>query len=372
MARRLPVAVSAVLVLVGIGIAAAVALAETSTSGSPSATAASAPRLVPVARGLSSPVYVTQAPGEPNRLYVVEQQGTIRIVEKGKLRSAPFLDIRSRVVAGGEQGLLGLAFPKNYAATKAFYVNYSAAGSGDTVIDRYLARNGRAVLESRRQILTVAQPYANHNGGHLAFGPDGKLWVGLGDGGSGGDPENRAQDRTTLLGKLFTLDVTKRSPAPRLVAIGLRNPWRYSFDRANGDLWIGDVGQNALEEVNVLRRATRTTGLVNFGWDVYEGRDRFEDKALGPGRLIQPITQYGRNRGSSITGGYVYRGPGVPALRGRYVYGDFVAGSIFSIPTRGGDLRIEPVRVENLSSFGEGLDGTLYAVSFSGTIYRFG
>ena len=275
---------------IGCVVALAVGAVALLGGGALASSSAASPRLAPVVRGLSNPVVFVQAPGEPNRFYVVEQQGTIRIVEKGKVRAAPFLDIRSRVVAGGEQGLLGLAFPKNYAKTRTFYVNYTAAGSGATVIDRYRVRSGRALPASRQQLLTVPQPYANHNGGHLAFGPDGKLWVGLGDGGSGGDPENRAQDRSTLLGKMFRLDVAKRSPSPELVAVGLRNPWRYTFDRRTGDLWIGDVGQGEIEEVSVLRRPFG--GLVNFGWDVYEGRARFEDKELGPGRLVQPIAQY--------------------------------------------------------------------------------
>jgi len=352
------------LAALGLGVAALAAGGSALASST-----ATGPRLTPVIRGLQSPVFVTQAPGEPRRFYVVEQEGRVRVVENGRVRATPFLDIRSRVVAGGEQGLLGLAFPKNYAKTRAFYVNYSARGSGATVIDRYVARGGRALAASRRLILTVAQPYANHNGGNLVFGPDGRLWVGLGDGGSGGDPENRAQDRTTLLGKLFRLDVTKPNPDPELVAVGLRNPWRYSFDRATGDLWIGDVGQGEIEEVNVLRRGT--SGLVNFGWDVYEGRNRFEDKQLGPGRLIPPIAQYTHDEGISITGGYVYRGSAVPRLRGRYVYGDFGSGTIWSIPTRGGTPRVEPVEVNGLVSFGEDLKGELYAVSHSGTVYRF-
>lgn len=356
MTRRL-----AALALVAVTLAAGgTALASSEAVG---------PRLAPAIRGLDAPVFVIQAPGEPGRFYVVEQAGLVRIVEKGRVRATPFLDIRSRVVAGGEQGLLGLAFPKNYAKTRAFYVNYTARGSGATVIDRYVSRAGRALTATRQQLLTVAQPYANHNGGHLAFGPDGKLWVGLGDGGAGGDPENRAQDRSTLLGKLFRLDVTKQKPTPELVAIGLRNPWRYSFDRRSGDLWIGDVGQGEIEEVSVLRRGA--SGLVNFGWDVYEGRERFEDKELGPGRLIQPIAQYTHDEGISITGGYVYRGSAVPRLRGRYVYGDFGSGTIWSIPTRGGTPRVEPVEVNGLVSFGEDLKGELYAVSYSGTVYRF-
>ena len=355
-------AVPALLVVVAV-----VALAAGGTSVA--SRGATGPRLVPVVRGLDTPVFVTQAPGEPNRLYVVEQEGVIRVVENGRVRSTPFLDIRSRIVAGGEQGLLGLAFPENYARTRAFYVNYSARANGATVIDRFVARNGRALPASRRQVLTVPQPYSNHNGGHLSFGPDGKLWIGLGDGGSGGDPENRAQDRSTLLGKMFRLDVTKRSPSPELLALGLRNPWRYSFDRTTGDLWIGDVGQGEIEEVNVWRRPFG--GLVNFGWDVYEGRRSFEQKPLGPGRLIQPIAQYTHDEGISITGGYVYRGTTVARLRGRYVYGDYGSGTIWSVAARGGAPRVEPVKVESLVSFGEDLKGELYAVSHTGTIYRF-
>ena len=345
--------------------ACAVLLVGASAVAAPSA---ASPRLVTAIRGLAAPVFVTQAPGEPNRFYVVEQAGMIRVVEKGRIRGAPFLDIRSRVVAGGEQGLLGLAFPKNYAKSRTFYVNYTAQGSGATVIDRYRVRAGRAVPATRQQLLTVPQPYANHNGGHLAFGPDGKLWVGLGDGGAGGDPENRAQDRSSLLGKMFRLDVTKRSPSPELVAVGLRNPWRYAFDRRTGDLWIGDVGQNQVEEVDVWRQPLGD--LVNFGWDVYEGRQRFEDKSLGPGRLIQPVAQYTHDSGCSITGGYAYRGTAVAALRNRYIYGDYCSGTIWSIPLSGGEPRVEPIRVEGLVSFGEDLKGELYAVAHGGTIYR--
>jgi glucose/arabinose dehydrogenase len=331
--------------------------------------AAATPRLVPVVRGLATPVFVTQAPGQPGRLYVLEQGGTIRVVQNGRVQATPFLDIRSRVVAGGEQGLLGLAFDPAFARNGFFYVNYSARPSGDTVVARYRARAGRAVASSRRVILTVDQPYGNHNGGHVAFGPDGRLWVGLGDGGAGGDPENRAQDMGTLLGKMFRIDVRSATPAPEIVALGLRNPWRYSFDRRTGDLWIGDVGQGQIEEINRLPRGF--SGLANFGWDVYEGTARYEDKNLGPGTLVQPTAQYTHAQGCSVTGGYVYRGRAVPRLQGRYVYGDYCSGRIWSVPATGGSPRVEPARVEGLSSFGESLSGELYAVSHSGTIYRF-
>jgi glucose/arabinose dehydrogenase len=315
-------------------------------------------------------VLVTQAPGEPGRLYVVEQGGLVRVVRNGRVLPASFLDVRSLVVAGGEQGLLGLAFSPGYARDKTFYVNYTASGDGSTRIVRYRAARGRALAESAREILRVAQPYPNHNGGNLQFGPDGRLWVGLGDGGSGGDPEDRAQNPRTLLGKMFRLDVRKPRPKPELVAIGLRNPWRYSFDRTTGDLWIGDVGQNEIEEIDRLPR--NTSGLVNFGWNVFEGLSRFGNDPLGPGRLLEPVAQYTHADGCSVTGGYVYRGKGIPRLAGRYVFGDYCSGKIWTISTAGGTLRREPVTIPQLTSFGESLDGgTLYAVSGAGTIYRF-
>jgi glucose/arabinose dehydrogenase len=349
---------------------ALVLLASATWVGGSLGAGSATPRLVPVVRGLDAPLLVTQAPGEPGRLYVVEQPGRIRVVERGRVRAAAFLDVRSLVVAGGEQGLLGLAFSPRYARDRTFYVNYTARGDGSTRVVRYRAAGGRALPGSAQEILRVEQPYANHNGGNLAFGPDGKLWVGLGDGGSGGDPENRAQNPATLLGKMFRLDVRKARPAPELVAIGLRNPWRYSFDRATRDLWIGDVGQSEIEEIDRLPKGT--TGLVNFGWNVYEGRSKFSDNALGPGRLIQPVTQYTHAQGCSVTGGYVYRGKAVPRLTGRYVFGDYCSGTIWSIPARGGAVRTEPVRVDQLTSFGESLDGsTLYVVSAGGTVYRF-
>jgi glucose/arabinose dehydrogenase len=302
-------------------------------------------------------------------LYVVEQPGRIRVVERGRIRPAPFLDVRSRVVSGGEQGLLGLAFAPDYARSGTFYVNYTAAGDGANTVARYRARNGRAVPGSARVILRIEDPYGNHNGGNLVFGRDGRLWVGTGDGGSGGDPENRAQNMDSLLGKMLRLDVRRVQPTPEIVALGLRNPWRYSFDRRTGDLWIGDVGQNAFEEID--RWQQPGNGLVNFGWDVYEGNSRFEDKDLGPGRLVQPVAQYGRGGGCSVTGGYVYRGTAAPRLAGRYVFGDYCSGNIWTVPATGGAVRRESVRLPGLSSFGEGLRGELYAVAHGGTIFRF-
>jgi glucose/arabinose dehydrogenase len=347
----------------------AVVVAAT-TIGSALAAGAATPRLVRVAGGLASPVDVVQAPGEPSRLYVVEQPGRIRVVEGGRVK-ATFLDIRPLVESGGnEQGLLGLAFSPRYARDRTFYVNYTARPDGRTVVARYRSARARAILRSAKVVVTVPQPYENHNGGDLEFGPDGWLWVGLGDGGAGGDPEDRAQNPDTLLGKMFRLDVRSANAKPELVAIGLRNPWRYSFDRKTGDLWIGDVGQGDIEEIDHLPRGT--SGLVNFGWDVWEGGRKFGDKQLGPGRLIQPVAQYSHALGCSVTGGYVYRGTAVPRLAGRYVFGDYCSGTIWSKSARGGAVRAEPVQVPELTSFGESLDGQqLYAVSRAGIIYRF-
>lgn len=328
------------------------------------------PRLSRVAQGFQNPVMALQAPGQPTRLYIVEQTGYVRVLDKGKRRAKPFLDVHTRITAGGEQGLLGLAFPPDYATRKKVYANYTDT-TGATRIVEFPVRNDTAVASRGRQLLEVPQPYSNHNGGNLVFGPDGLLWVGLGDGGSGGDPENRAQNPDTLLGKLFTIDTKATHPTPKLRAIGLRNPWRYSFDRRTGDLWIGDVGQGELEEVDVVRKPVlRAGGLLNFGWNVYEGSKRFSDRPLGPGRLVKPITEYSHGQGCSITGGFVYRGKAVPSLRGRYLFGDYCEGTVWSIPATGGAVRKEPFDVPNVTSFGEALSGELYAVSQSGTIYR--
>jgi glucose/arabinose dehydrogenase len=356
--------------MVRVALLLAIAGSAIAVGGSFASSSADSLRLVTVARGFASPVLATQAPGEPGRLYVVEQPGRIRVVERGRLKPGAFLDIRPLVLYGGEQGLLGLAFSPTYARDRTFYVNYTARPDGATKVVRYRSRHGRAVPGSARQILRIAQPYANHNGGNVVFGPDGKLWVGMGDGGSGGDPENRAQNPDSLLGKMLRLDVKKASPAPEIVALGLRNPWRFSFDRRTKDLWIGDVGQSAIEEIDHLPR--RTTGLINFGWNVYEGSSRFSNNPLGPGRLVQPVAQYTHDDGCSVTGGYVYRGNAVPALRGRYIFGDYCSGTIWSMPATGGALRVEPVKVPQLTSFGQSLDGNqLYAVSQSGTMSRF-
>jgi glucose/arabinose dehydrogenase len=327
-------------------------------------------RLVEVVSGLESPVHLTPAPGQHGRLYIVEQVGLIRVIEGGRLVQEPFLDIQEKVVSGGEQGLLSVAFHPDYAQNRLIYVNYTDT-EGDTVVEEYRARGG-AAPERVRELLHVDQPYSNHNGGQLVFGPDGLLYVGMGDGGGAGDPENRAQDLGDRLGKLLRVDVDRGGAEWEIVGYGLRNPWRFSFDRETGELWIGDVGQGELEEIDFLPAGR--SGLVNYGWDVFEGSQVFEDKEPNPeGRLVGPIAEYTHSEGCSVTGGFVYRGVSVPAASGRYFYGDYCSGFVWSLVERRGEassvLRT-PFEVPALTSFGEDARGELYLVSHEGTVYR--
>jgi hypothetical protein len=325
-----------------------------------------------VASGLDSPVFLTAAPGEPNRLYVVEQPGRIRVLEDGVLVEEPFLDITSQVSSGGERGLLSMAFHPRYESNGLFYVDYTDL-EGDTRVEEYRVSSPGEEPVKVRELLYVPQPYANHNGGQLAFGPDGLLYVGMGDGGSGGDPENRAQDLSSRLGKLLRLDVDKPSTDWEMAAYGLRNPWRFSFDRATDNLWIADVGQSSLEEVDFVP-VTDLHRLHNFGWDVYEGSEVFEDKMPAPGgTLVAPVTEYGHDLGCSVTGGYVYRGEAVREQAwGRYFHGDYCSGRIWSVARWHGEVsrRGHPFRVPGLTSFGEDASGELYLLSSDGTIRR--
>ncbi len=295
------------------------------------------------------------------------------MVENGRVRARAFLDLRDDVGSGGERGLLSIAFHPRYEENRRFYVNYTNR-AGDTRVVELRANRGRTAAEpgSERVLLAVEQPYGNHNGGQLAFGPDGHLYVGMGDGGAGGDPENRAQNLRDRLGKLLRADVDSAGARWRVVAYGLRNPWRFSFDRETGDLYLADVGQSAREEVNYVRRPLRV--LLNFGWDVYEGDQVYEAKKPNrAGRLVAPVAVYGRSRGCSVTGGFVYRGAAMPGLHGRYFYGDFCSGSVWSFRIRNGkarEKRRERFRVPALSSFGEDGNGELLLVSLSGTVFR--
>jgi glucose/arabinose dehydrogenase len=325
----------------------------------------------PFARGLSVLTYVASTPAEPRRLYAVEQVGRIRYFVNGRLRGT-FLDIRKRVLSGGEQGLLSVAFHPNYARNHRFYVNYTDR-SGNTRVVEFHSRKGRALLSTARQLLFVAQPYANHNGGQLQFDRQRRLYVGMGDGGSAGDPQNRAQNPRQRLGKLLRIDPLRRGANWQMVALGLRNPWRFIFDRTNGDLYIADVGQGDWEEIDYRAQAQIDT-LANYGWKAFEGRARFSDTALGPGQLVAPVYVYGHDGGAcSVTGGYVYRGRAVPAAVGRYFFGDYCSGVVWSLRIEDGravDVRREPFRVRGLTSFGENVAGELYLTTESGRIFK--
>lgn len=344
-------------------VAAIVATVSGSASGADTAF-----RKVVFARGFDAPVLLTHAPGDPRAVYVVEQSGRVVRLQDG--RRTVFLDVRNRIEYGGEQGLLGLAFDPRYASNRRFYVAYTSSDGRNTV-DRFRSRGSRAIASSRTNLLSVPDPYGNHNGGHLAFGRNGLLYTTIGDGGAGGDPEDRSQDPRSQFGKLLALDPARPASGWRIVALGLRNAWRFSFDSATGDLYIGDVGQGSREEVDYTPR--RSPGLENYGWNRYEGSRRFSDDALGPGRLVFPVVEYGRDDGCTVIGGYVYRGSARRSERGRYVYGDFCEGTIWSFRISRGRataLRTEPIEISNLSSFGENAAGELFALSLDGTIYR--
>ena len=325
-----------------------------------------------MAAGLDSPVFAAAAPGEEGRLYVVEQGGRIRVLEDGELRPRAFLDISDRVSGGNEQGLLSVAFHPRYESNGLFYVDYTDL-NGDTHVVELRASDGGRPPAEVRELLFVRQPYSNHNGGQLAFGLDGLLYVGMGDGGAAGDPENRAQDLSSRLGKLLRLDVDERGAEWELVGYGLRNPWRFSFDRVTGDLWIGDVGQQAVEEIDFVP-ASRLDRLHNFGWDVFEGSNVYEDKPpTDRGTLVEPLDEYPHDLGCSVTGGYVYRGERArDEAWGRYFFGDYCSGRVWSLVPRRGEVtrRDHPFRVPELTSFAEDLNGELYALSRDGVVYQ--
>jgi glucose/arabinose dehydrogenase len=303
----------------------------------------------PVVGGFDSPVYVTSAPGDPTTLYVVEQPGTIRTVSDGKI-TGTFLDIRNKVVSGGEQGLLSMAFSPHYASNHLFYVSYTDR-YGDSRVARYRSANGRGVPSSAHVVLAVGQPFDNHNGGQLQFDKRGYLYFGLGDGGSEDDPKQTSQDMGTRLGKLLRSQTRSPNGRWRIVGLGLRNPWRFSFDSATDNLWIGDVGQDKWEEVD-FRPAAKLDKLANYGWSRYEGYSVFSKSHsyAKVGQKVKPVLVYSHAHGCAITGGYVYRGSEVPSARGRYFYGDNCAGTIWS--------------------FRVGGNGELYALSLGGTLYK--
>jgi glucose/arabinose dehydrogenase len=352
-------------------------------------------RLTKIASGLSKPVALTFVPGdESGRLAIVEQTGTIRLMKDGVVdrTGKPFLDLSDRISKGAgqrdsEQGLLGLAFHPHFAENGRFFVNLTDQ-KGDTKILEFHVRPDHSITDqSGVEFWAVEQPYANHNGGNLAFGPDGQLYVGLGDGGSAGDPQGNGQNRHAKLGKMWAVTPEWRdgeSPPPRMIALGLRNPWRYSFDRATGDLWIGDVGQNKFEEVDVLPAAALANPepLTNFGWNPMESLHCYKDPNCDANQFTSPVVEYDHNEGCSITGGYVYRGKRLPALVGRYFYADYCTAMIRSLKWNGPGKTVSDVwdwrpaldpkeQLANLSSFGEDAAGELYLLSINGDVYRF-
>jgi glucose/arabinose dehydrogenase len=315
----------------------------------------------PVVSGLESPVDVRAAPGDSSTLYVVEQPGDIKIVRGGAV-AGTFIDIRGKVRAGGEQGLLGLAFHPGYATNHLFYVSYTDT-NGDSRVVQYRAANGVGVPSSAKQLLFVHQPYANHNGGNLQFDGKGYLYFGLGDGGSEGDPQQASESLRSRLGKLLRTNPLRGGW--QMVGLGLRNPWRFSFD-ATGNLWIGDVGQDHFEEID-FRRAARVGRVANYGWSRYEGRVVYErsHRLTKKGDLVFPVATYPHSQGCSVTGGYV--------VGGRYYYGDYCSGTVWSFRAGpNGRLSAPAVagKVPTLSSFGLGGDGALYATALNGTVYR--
>jgi len=336
-------------------------------------------RLEPVVEDLAQPVLVTHAGDGSGRLFVVEQTGRILIVDRGDLLENPFLDIRDGVGAGGERGLLGLAFHPAYADNRRYFVHYTRAEDGASVVAEFrVSRDPNRSRPAGRALLTVEQPFANHNGGMIAFGPDGFLYIALGDGGSSGDPGNRAQDPDVLLGKILRIDVDGRRPyaipednpfaagggRPEIYALGLRNPWRFSFDRKTGRLFAGDVGQGRIEEIDAIRRGR------NYGWRILEGSRCFEPPEDCERRGLKlPRAEYGHGRGRcAVTGGYFYRGAEVPALKGTYVFGDYCSGEIFGLRKGARSLLLDTDLL--ISSFGEDEAGELFVVDHGGAVYR--
>ncbi len=373
---------------------AAVLLATGCSSGGPGDPATITPTielaLQPVATGLSSPVHLASPPND-DRLFVVEQAGRIRIVQNGSVADLPFLDIRQKVLFGGEQGLLSVAFHPSYSSNRHFYVYYTNR-DGDIQIERYTASStspNSADPASAQPIIHISHPtYLNHNGGQLAFGPDGFLYVGTGDGGSGGDPPNNAQNLNVLLGKLLRLDVNPASFAPYTIpatnpfrnrtdaraeiwAYGLRNPWRFSFDRVGKTLYIADVGQSAREEVNAVPDGQAG---VNYGWRIMEGTRCYGSVLpCNQSDLTLPVHEYDTGGGTcAVTGGFVYRGSAIPQIAGLYFFSDYCKGGLRSFRLVNGaatDVREWNAGVgESITSFGEDRHGELYVISHGGTV----
>ncbi|MFX1283397.1 MAG: PQQ-dependent sugar dehydrogenase [Promethearchaeota archaeon] len=339
----------------------------------------------------TNPIGLYYSNDDSNRLFVVEQEGIIFSFNNSKFVSSTniFLDISDKVLFGGEQGLLGLVFHPNYSSNGYFYLNYIADNPRRTVIARYSVMNNnsdQANTTSELLLLEVSQPYANHNGGQLAFGPDGYLYIALGDGGSGGDPLGNGQNRSTLLGSILRIDVDNNSPTTtysipsdnpfvgtpenfrkEIFAYGLRNPWRFSIDPLTGWLWAGDVGQNKIEEIDIIEKGG------NYGWNIMEGSHCYSPSTgCNQSNLILPIFEYGHDIGISITGGYVYRGSNLKTLYGNYIYGDYGSGRIWALSSDNSTIQNHLLidTTFNIVSFGVDKTNELYICAFDGKIHK--
>ena len=348
--------------------------------------------LVETQSGLRNPVDFGHARDGSGRVYVVEQIGLVQAFTDGDQGETPFMDIRDRVSCCGERGLLGIAFPADFSSSRTLYVNYTTTdpGSLHTRVSRFRLRPDvhQVDPDTEEILMQFHQPWRNHNGGQIAFGPDGYLWIGTGDGGSAADPQDNGQKGQTLLGKLLRIDVSASAGAPYAIpddnpfvgndqfldeiwAYGLRNPWRFSFDRETGDLYIADVGQNAWEEVNF--QPADSPGGENYGWRIMEGLHCFNPSSGCPtAGLTMPVAEYDRISGLSITGGYVYRGQTHPSMRGIYFFADYVTGNIWGLRQVNGVWESELLldSPHSVSSFGEDEAGNLYLVDYKGTIYQ--
>lgn len=346
--------------------------------------------LVPIASGFTKPVFLTHAGDDSGRLFVVEQAGRIFILQDGAVLPTPFLDIVSIVGSdSSEQGLLSAAFHPDYPNNGFFFVNYTDR-QGDTVIARYQVSENPDVAnpDTARVLMTIGQPYSNHNGGQVVFGLDGYLYVGMGDGGAANDPQNNGQTLSTLLGAILRLDVDNAEPygvpdnnpfvnvegaRPEIWSYGWRNPWRIAFDPATHDMYIGDVGQNEYEEISV--EPAGTSGGQNYGWRLLEGQHCFNPRECDPTSLdvVLPVAEYDHGQGCSVTGGYVYRGARFPGLTGIYFYGDFCSGTIWGLRHEpdGRWSELELLRTDvSISSFGQDAAGEVYVVDHQGNIFQ--
>lgn len=375
----------AALLATSVAHAATSCIEPPATAGFPSLT------LQQVAQGLREPVHIAVAPGDSSRLYVVEQAGVVRIVERGQLLPEPFLDMRGQVESGGEKGLLSIAFHPRYRNNGLFFVDYTArdATGLHTRISRWRrATPDRGDPKSETLLLRIGQPYSNHNGGQLAFGPDGFLYIGMGDGGSANDPQGHGQNPGSLLGKLLRIDVdradgaqpyavppdnpfvTKKEYRPEIWALGLRNPWRFSFDARNGALWLADVGQDRVEEIDIIHKGG------NYGWNIMEGDicTPAVNPRCDPSGFAAPIFTYRHPQGFSVTGGFVYRGAAIPGLCGAYLYADFVSKRLWALRLRDGRVasQDELLRMPHaVSSFGQDENLELYLADHpAGKIFR--